>query len=77
VQAREYEEWKTDRKEELREQYHHRQKRRERWDLWAAANPKAASLNNPTHRTTNYEAWDNWEPEDEWDDMKDDLMPEV
>jgi len=22
------------------------------------------------------QAWDNWEPEDEWDDMKDELMPE-
>ena len=72
----ELKEWQTERKEELRQQYRHRQQRRERWDLWAAANPKAAKIGLTHKQTTNYEAWDNWEPEDEWDDMKDELMPE-
>ena len=40
----ELKEWQTERKEELRQQYRHRQQRRERWDLWAAANPKAAKI---------------------------------
>lgn len=67
----ELDEWEKDKKDELREQYKQRQKRRERWELWAAANPECVQR----HGSTNYEAWDNWEPEDEWDDMKDELMP--
>ena len=50
AKQKEYDEWQTDRKQELREQYHGRQKRRDRWELWAAANPKAAKS-----YTTNYE----------------------
>jgi hypothetical protein len=55
IEPHRYEEWRLDRKDELRDQYRGRQQRRERWDLWAAANPKAAKLNNPKARTTNYE----------------------
>jgi len=53
LQARkdkEYREWQVDRKVELRDQYHTRQKRRDRWELWAAANPMAANS-----FVTNYE----------------------